>query len=168
MPRRLFPLALLAAALLGGCDTENPTTPLEEVEGVYAFTELRFDTQASAIDDADVLARLDSARSNVEIFGNGPALIRFKLDDEPSQRADASTTATPSVVRLTAVTEQDAAVLSQILLPPTMTFSRDEDGDGLSGEFFQPAVDLEAFDPDAYGGLPPVAGTLYVTLERVD
>jgi hypothetical protein len=169
MPRRLYyPLALLAAVALGGCDTENPSTPLEEVEGVYAFTELYFDTQASAIADADVLARLDSAQSDIEIFSNAPALIRFELDGEGRQRADASVTATPSIVRLTAVTEADARTLSEILLPPTMTFDRDEDGDHLVGEFFLPAADLEAFDPDAYAGVPPVAGTLFVTLQRVD
>jgi hypothetical protein len=169
MPRCLFALVLLVVLpTLSGCDTDNPSTPLEEIEGVYVFTEFLFDTDASAIADADVLARLDSARSNVELFGSGRALIRFKLDDEPSQLADANATATSASVRLTAETQDDAVVLSQILLPPTMTFERGTTDERLTGEFFLAAADLEAFDPETYAGVPPVSGTLYVTLDRED
>jgi len=163
----LAALALLAVAFLGGCDTDNPSTPLEEVEGLYALTELRFDPNAQAIADADVLPRLDSARTDVEIFGSGRVLVRFKLQDRPSDLADATVSATRSTVRLTAETEEDAARLARLLLPPTLTLNRSEDGRRLSGQVSTTA-DLQAFDPALYQGLTAQPGTLYVTLDRVD
>jgi hypothetical protein len=172
MPRRLLPalLGLLALAAFAGCDTDNPSSPLEEIEGVYVFTELRFDPTASAIADADVLERLVAANTNVEIFGVGPALIRFQFEGagEPVQRADANVTATSSTVRLTPATEGDAALLLQLLFPVDrpLALSRDSD-ERLSGEVATTA-DLEAFDPEVYAGVPPLPGTLRVTLERED
>ncbi|MDX1421197.1 MAG: hypothetical protein R3181_14625 [Rubricoccaceae bacterium] len=167
MPRCLLcALALLAVAVLGGCDTDNPSSPLEEVQGVYAFTELRFDpSQPQVLEDVIVHERLVQSNTSIEIFGAGPALIRFQLEGGPTVRADAVATATRSTVRLTAETEQDAARLAQILLPPTITLSRSTDGDRLSGDFMTTA-NLQAYDPELYGGLVAQPGTLTITLDR--
>ena len=160
----LCALVLLAVAFLGGCDTNNPSTPLEEVEGLYTFTELRFDPSAQAIADADVLAQLVPENSNVELFGSGRVLIRFKIEGQPSQLADATATATHSTVRLTASTEEDAAALAHILWPPTVALNRSLDGLRLTGQLSTTA-NLQAFDPSLYQGLTAQPGTLYVTLD---
>ncbi|HLT46584.1 MAG TPA: hypothetical protein VK002_05095 [Rubricoccaceae bacterium] len=163
----LAAVVLLAVAFLGGCDTDNPSSPLEEVEGVYAFTELRFEPIAQGITPANVLARLDSARTDVEVFGSGRVLIRFKLQDRPSDLADATATATRSTVRFTASTEADAARLAQLLIPPTFSLSRSPDDQRLSGEISTTA-NLQAFDATLYQGLTAQPGTLYLTLDRVE
>ena len=167
MPRCfLCAFALFAVAFLGGCDTDNPSTPLEQLEGVYVFSELTFDpSEPQILDDVDVLSQLVQSSSDVEVFGTGPALIRFKLQDEPSVRADANVTATGPSVRFVAATEADAARLSEILLPPSFTLSRGADDDRLSGEI-RTSANLQAFDPDLYAGLTSQPGTLYITLSR--
>lgn len=165
-PRSLyFAFALMLAVLLGACDTDNPSSPLEELEGVYAFTEFRFDPSASAIADADVLARLVAANTNVELFGSGRALVRYKLVDRPSNLVDATFTATRSSARLTATTETDETLMARILLPASVSFARTESSNRLTAQILTTA-DLASFDPQAYAGVPPVPGTLYVTLER--
>ena len=158
-------LALLAVAVLGGCDTDNPSSPLEELEGVYDFTELRFDPTAQAIADADVLERLVQASTDVEVFGSGRTLIRFKLEDRPSDLADVNAVATSATVQFSAATEGDASRLMQILLPASFTLSRGGDDARLSGEIAT-TVNLQAFDPDLYAGLTAQPGRLYVTLDR--
>jgi hypothetical protein len=157
-------LVALAFAFIGGCDTNNPSTPLEEIEGTYVFTELRFDPSAQAIADANVLERLVSANTSVEIFGTGRALIRFKLQDRPSDLADASAVATRSTVRLTAMTEDDAARLQTILIPSNFSLQRSLDDQRLSAQIGTMA-NLQAYDSELYAGLTAVSGTLYITLD---
>ena len=167
-PRALFAALLLCAvAFLGGCDTDDPTTPLNDLEGVFSFSELNFDPDAGAIADADVLARLDESRTSLEVFGVGPALLRYRFNDETvTTRVDLDIVATRSSVRMTVTREQDASLLARLLLPPTFTLERNEAGNRLSGQLRQGAVDLRVFDADEYAGVPPVSGTLAITLAR--
>lgn len=168
MPHASRPLlALLALALLGGCDTDNPSSPLSDLEGTYVFTELLFDpSQPQVLDDVDVLAELDPSDTSVEIFSEGPALVRFRFEGEPNTvRADMNVSASSSTVTMSAATEADAVRLSRLLLPPTLTLSRGTNDQRLTGEIGTTA-NLEAFDPDQYGGLTAQSGTLYVTLDR--
>jgi hypothetical protein len=163
-----FPFAAFVLALFAftaGCDTGNPATPIEELEGTYVFTELQFDPQATALAEADVLARLVEADTRVELLGSGRALIFFKLDDQPSDLADATFTATATTARLVAETEDDAQRLAAILLPATLSFSRSTDDTRLTANL-STTVNLEAFDPEAYAGQVSTPGTLRVTLER--
>ncbi|MDX1439312.1 MAG: hypothetical protein R3284_05365 [Rubricoccaceae bacterium] len=161
----LLALPFLVAAFASGCDTGNPSSPLDQLEGVYAFTELRFDPTAQAIDDADVLAMLVEASTNVEVFGSGRALVRFKYENEPSDLADADFSATGTTARLTARSEDDAARLAQILMPGTVILNISQDGQRLTGSVAN-TVNLQAFDPTVYQGLTQVQGTLYIGLAR--
>ncbi|NNF57179.1 MAG: hypothetical protein HKN04_02965 [Rhodothermaceae bacterium] len=158
-------LALLLLAFTTGCDTNNPSTPTAELEGTYDFTELTFDPTATALADADVLARLVGASTDVELFGSGQATIRFKLTDQPSQRADAVFTATTTTARLVAETETDAQRLATILVPSTLSFSRSGDNQRLTAALTT-TVNLQAFDPQAYAGQTATPGTLRITLQR--
>ena len=162
----LLAFVLLLLAFGTGCDTNNPSTPSEELAGVYVFTELRFDPNAQAIADADVLARMDPGRNDVELFGTGRALIRIKLMDEPSDLADADFTVTgSSTIRLVARTEDDQGRLAQILFPGTLNLTLSADGQTLSAQQSTTA-NLQAFDPKDYAGLTAQPGTLHVELTR--
>ena len=158
-------LVLLLLAFTTGCDTNNPSTPTAELEGTYDFSELTFDPTATAIADADVLAQLVSTSTDIELFGSGQATIRFKLTDQPSQRADAVFTATSTTARLVAETETDAQRLATILVPSTLTFSRSSDSQRLTASLTT-TVNLAAFDPEAYAGQFATPGTLRITLVR--
>ena len=161
-----FSLSLVASAvLLAGCDSDNPSSPLEELEGFYDITELRFDPSAQAVLDADVEERLIASSSSVEILGSGRAFIRFKFEGEPSDLAEGTVSATSSTVRFTAEDEDEARRLSELLLPSSFTLSRSDDNQRLSGQISTTA-NLQAFDSDLYGGLMAQPGTLYIILDR--
>ena len=90
----------------------------------------------------------------------------FKIQDRPSDLADVTAVATRSTVRFTAATENDAFRLSQILLPNTFSLQRGVDDARLTAQIGTTA-NLQAFDPELYGGLVAVPGTLYITLQQV-
>ncbi|MFN3595864.1 MAG: hypothetical protein ACK41D_01170 [Rubricoccaceae bacterium] len=164
-------LALLAFVfVVAGCDTSNPGTNLAEVQGVYTFSELRFEPVATGLAPANVLARLDPERTSVEIFGDGNALLRYTLVGQTSSLAFASARATAAGVTITARAQDDAAKFGTLLLPATLTLSRTPGDDRtLSRSFFRSnanPVNLEAFDAEVYRGQTRVSGTLYVTLRR--
>ncbi len=161
----LLALALLLIAFTSGCDTNNPSTPSEELAGVYTFNELRFDPSAQAISDADVLARMESNRNDIELFGTGRALIRIKLLDEPSDLADADFTAAASTMRMTARTQDDQARLAKILLPGVMNLNISVDNQTLSAQI-STVVNLQTFDPVAYAGLTAQPGVLHISITR--
>ena len=161
----LVAFVLLFLAFSSACDTNNPSTPSEDLAGVYVFDELRFDPTAQAIADADVLAVLDSNRTDVELFGTGRALIRIKVLDQPSDLADADFTATSSTARIVARSQDDQARLAQILLPGDMNLSISTDNRTLSAQIVS-TVNLQAFDPIAYAGLTAQSGTLHVSITR--
>lgn len=162
----LLVLAFLVAAFASGCDSDNPSSALDQLEGTYVFTELRFDPDAQAIDDANVLSRLVQANTDVEIFGSGRALIRFKLEGEPSDLADANVSATTTSARFTAQTEEDELRLSDLLMPGSFLLNYSQDGLTLSGSVTN-VVNLQAYDPDQYQSLTAVSGRLHVGLERL-
>ncbi len=161
----LLALALCLIAFATGCDTNNPTTPSEELAGVYTFTELRFDPTAQAISDADVLATMDPTRNDVELFGSGRALFRIKLIDQPSDLADADFTVSTSTARIVARSQDDEARLAKILLPGVMNLNVSTDNQTLSAQIVT-TVNLQAFDPVAYSGLTAQSGTLHVSFTR--
>jgi len=161
----LVALVLLLIAFSTGCDTNNPSTPSEDLAGVYEFVELRFDPTAQAIADADVLASMDPNRNDVELFGSGRALIRIKLLDEPSDLADADFTATSSTARIIARSQDDEARLAQILLPGILNLNISADNQTLSAQIAA-TVNLQAFDPVAYAGLTAQPGTLHISITR--
>lgn len=163
----LVVLALLPLAL-AGCDTSNPGTGLAEVQGVYTFTDLRFEPEASALAAANVLNRLDVERTGIEIFSDGRALLRYAFAGQSTSGLVVGTArATAATVTISATTNDDAAKMATLLLPSTLTLSRVPGDDRtLSRTFPQRAINLEAFDASAYSGQRAVQGTLYVNLRR--
>ena len=162
-------LALAVAVLaFAGCDTNNPGSGLEEVQGTYAVLELTFDpTEPAVLDDVDVLADLEPG-TRVEIFGDGNALVRFEPVGGFSQLVTGTARATSRTVTVTARSDDDADKLQQVLLPPSFSLNRDEsDSNRLSADILLSNVDLEAYNPADYGGLDRVRGRLTVTLDRV-
>ena len=158
-------LAVALPALLAGCDTNDPGSVLEEVEGSYRFTRLAFGPDAAGVDTADVVATLDQAQTRVRLFGTGQMLVEYKLVGEPSALVNGTFTATSSTVRLSATTQSDANRLAVLLLPQTLTLTRSTDDRVLTAAI-NTTVNLQAYDPDTYAGLTAVPGRLFVTLER--
>jgi len=165
-PRCTFlTLVLFLLAFGTGCDTSNPSTPSEDLAGVYVFAELQFIPTSTFLIPADVLARMEPGRNDVELFGSGRTLIRIKLLDQPSDLADADFTATSSTMRIVARTQDDEARLAQILLPGILNLNISQDNQTLSAQIAA-TVNLQAFDPVAYAGLTAQPGTLHISITR--
>jgi hypothetical protein len=168
--RALLPLAVLA--LLAGCDTNNAGGSLRDVAGSYSIARLYFDPDASGIVDANVLARLDSANTEIRLFSDGDALFFLEFAESgESVRTDLRITATSSLVRFSAVGGPDVQELMRILLPAE--FSLDREGAGtLARDLVGVIANLDRYeeeggvDNDVYEGLTAVRGTLSVELVR--
>lgn len=160
--RALLPVAALA--VFAGCDTNNSGGIVDDLAGTYAFAELRFVPTASAIEPADVLTRLDTALTDVEVDSEGRAFF-FLRESGTTLIAEAFVTATSSTATFRARTATDIERLVRYLLPSVLRVSHDGGVNVLNGN---PSlrVNLQAFDPQAYQGLTDVPGTLFVRLER--
>ncbi|HEX8386906.1 MAG TPA: hypothetical protein VF576_12025 [Rubricoccaceae bacterium] len=169
---RLTPLAALSAVLaLAGCDSNSSNSALDALDGTYSVAELTFDPQPGALDDVDVNARLRASATRLQIFGDdGDVLFQSQFDDASgSRRTNLTATATRGRVSFTAVTVQDEQELADLFLPRqfTLTYNAESRASDLSGTISLNDVDLESFDPEQYGGLPPVDGTLRVRFTPV-
>ena len=165
----LLALVLAVAAFASGCDSTNPGSDLEAVQGFYDIEELAFDPVTTGLPTADVLERLSEGSATVEIVGDGNALVRYRFlgSGMSSRLVFATASATGRTVTLTARDESDADKLEAILLPPTLTFLRDEaDALRLRATLALEDVDLEAFDPGVYEDQTSNRGTLTVELRR--
>lgn len=163
----LVAFALLFFAFTSGCDTNNPSSSLASLDGTYSITELRFNPNTAGLPDADVVVRLDSAESFLEIFGDGDAEIRYQFAGESRQRIQMTASASTSSVQLSALTETDALQLADLLLPSQLVLQRDGVSDErLNASIPTAGVNLEAFDPTIYQEQRSVNGTLIVTFDR--
>jgi hypothetical protein len=164
--------ALALPALLAGCDGDNPGSELREVAGTYVFTELRFDPDAPALAEADVLANLDPG-TEVTVATDGEVLFVIDFDGGGAVLiANGEARASSASLRLSAETEDDAEDLARVLLPQTFSLQRSGDDTTLSADLDVNDADLEAYgeaigaSPNPYVGLNSIDGTLHVTLER--
>lgn len=161
-------VALASVVALAGCDSNSSNNALEDLDGTYTIAELVFTPDPSALDDVDVGTRLRST-SRLQIFGgDGDVLLQSQFNDaSASSRTDLTATATRGRVTFTAATDMDEQELDDLFLPRqfSLEYSADNPRD-LSGNIRLTNVDLEAFDPEVYSGLPPVDGILRVRFAR--
>lgn len=167
----LVAVALLAGCLtaISGCDSSNPGSALADLDGAYALDELLFDPQAASLEDADVAARLDSAATELRIYGgDGDATLISRFEGQGSRRTDLVATASRGRLTLSARTTEDQNELADLLLPPTFSLSyTPEAPNTLTGNVSLASVNLQAFDPDRYQGLTSVSGVLRVRFSRL-
>jgi hypothetical protein len=164
IPRRAL-LSLAGVALFAGCDTNNSGGVLANLAGSYAFAELRFVPTASAIQPADVIARLDTADTRLEVASDGDSFFFFEEPDNTRSIVRASTSATSTSVTFRATTTSDVQNLVRYLLPSTLRLTHDGGVTVMNGTI-PIRANLQVFDPQAYQGLIDVPGTLFVRLER--
>jgi hypothetical protein len=164
VPRRAL-LALAGVALLAGCDTNNGGGILGDLAGSYAFAELRFVPSASAIQPADVIARLDTSDTRVEVASDGDSFFFMEEPDGTRRIVRANASATSTTVTFRATESGDVTTFLRYLLPSVIQLSHDGGVAVMSGS---PSVraNLQQFDPQAYQGLTDVPGTLFIRLER--
>lgn len=164
----LVAFALAVAAFAAGCDSTDPGSDLEAVDGTYEIVELRFDPATAGLPEADVLARLADGSAEVEIAGDGTSLVRYAFIGQTRQLVLADASATSRSVTIAARSDADADKLDAILLPETVTFARAEnDATRLSATLLLEGVDLEAFDPAIYQDQIDNRGTMTVALRLV-
>ena len=133
---------------------------------MYAFAAFRFVPEGSGITPANVLARLDEDDTYVELIvtQRGPQFqFRYRFDGDLLNIINGDYDASQTTVTLTAA-ETYEPLLEELLLTRTLRLSR-ETGDELALEATR-TVNLEAFDPEQYGGanLTAVRGQLIVRL----
>lgn len=168
-PRCALVATALAFLAFSGCDTNNPGRELESIEGRYAVAEIRFDPQATALDDVDVASTLNLNETRLRIFGNDEeSIFEVQPSDGGSLRIDLQTSASRGRVTFEATDQADIDDLAELLLPPDFTLEYDGDRPSvLSNTISRQNVDLEAFDPDRYQGLRNTSGQLTIRLERL-
>lgn len=162
MPTRCL-VALAFFTALVGCDTNNSGSNIQELVGTYGFTELRFDPDAPALTEANVLADLDSADTEVRIDSRGRTLFFLEFEDGESRFAEATATASSGSVFFSAVAVEDQNALAAALLPPSFRMGRSDTAFDME---LRTTVNLEAYDPEFYVGQTNEPGTLHVRLER--
>ena len=160
--------ALVVVLVASGCDSNSSNSALRELDGTYTVAQLLFDPAPQVLPDVDVLARLNTSATRLEIFGeDGQVLFRTRFADASGSRlTEMTAAATRGRATLTAVTVDDESELADLLLPRqiVLTYSATDPSD-LTGEPFLTNVDLAAFDPQ-YNGLGPVNGTLRIRFAR--
>lgn len=168
-PRCAFLTLILALLAFTGCDTNNPGSSLNEVAGVYTTTTLFFNPEAPGISDVDVLGDLRDGDLRVEIFEDGQATLSYEPLGGARQLITATARASSRTVTLAARTDADAIRMTLLLLPPSVSFARDEAAPTrLDASLQLSNVDLEAYDPATYPGVIGVDGRLEFELERTN
>ena len=166
-PRCALAVLVLLFVAFTGCDTNNGgSNTLDDLEGVYALDELRFDPNASGLAEADLGARLIAQGSpSLEIFGDGDEAL---LRTPETGRTDLEVRVLSGAVELTAVTAADEEDLAELFLPRTfrLAFSTASARELSASPPLARTVNLQTFDPDLYEGLSAVPGRLYVSFRR--
>jgi hypothetical protein len=164
-------LAALLLASTAACDSGDPvdeTGPEPvDVAGIYALTELTFRPTAQGVAPADVLATLDTSRTQLWLAGNGTFIFFYQFRGGAPYFLLGDFAVTAASVRLQG---DDAlrADYERILLDVDLVLDRDEDdADVLSSEVVKP-VNLEAFDAERYASLTSVGGTLRLRFRKLD
>lgn len=169
MPLRFRLAALLAVLAVAGCDSNNPGRDLAALDGSYALGELVFVPSATALETADVGARLDPNSTDLRIYaGDGDATLVTRFSGQGTRRTDLTATASRGRVTLAARTAEDQRELQDLLLPSSFNLSYDAgNANTLSGNISLSGIDLQAFDPQRYQGLRSESGTLRVRFDRL-
>ena len=171
--------ALAALALifvLAGCSSNNPGE-LETYEGTYTFSELVF--TSPGVNQANVVARLDGTRSEIDVTRGGTALLKFEYrtnGDQCEVTGDGSgvavltATAGRTSLSLAARDGEDRDVLECLLLPNSFTLRPDESdpsGRTLTATLENTRVNLNDYDSERYSqALDNVPGSLTITVVR--
>ncbi len=168
-PRCALLALAIAFAAFSGCDSNNPGSDLESLQGQYTFATLLFDPTTQALPDVDVAARLNETATTLEIFGNDDvALLRIRFNGETgSRRVDLQVTASRGRITFEALTAEDEEDLRALLLPRSFSLEYNETNPAsISADLFREGVNLELFDPAQYQDQTAVRGTLTVRLNR--
>ena len=168
-PRCAAVALVLLFVAFSGCDTNNGGSgTLGDLADVYTLTELRFEPEAEALEDADLGARLIAdGQSSLEIFADRDDFALLRTPE--TGRTDLEVRVLSNAVELTAVTAQDEDDLDELFLPRTFRLNFTSPRSSVlraEPALFLTTVNLQAFDPDRYQGLTAVRGRLFIAFER--
>ncbi len=157
-------IVLLATAF--GCSKDNPVNVLpDEVAGTYDFNRYEFVPTASAIDPANVLDTLVVENSFLRLTSGGQFLLNYQFVNGPESLISGNFSISANRVELQAAAGSESR-LTALLLESPIRLNRvsvsNQTRDGLEMENSQ-TVDLSNFS-NRYEGLPPVPGTLFLSL----
>ncbi len=122
---------LLAAALLGACEGNDPIVPDLDVRGTYTLMELSFDPQGS-LPNVDLLVRLATSIPRLVMANNGRAQLVF---EDPATGLVTTAAATYAITRSGEVTVdfgESSSLQRATFLSKRMTFDYDEAGRSLT------------------------------------
>ena len=122
---------LLAAALLGACEGNDPIVPDLDVRGTYTLMELSFDPQGS-LPNVDLLVRLTTSIPRLVMANNGRAQLVF---EDPTTGLVTTADATYAITRAGDVTVdfgESSSLQRATFLSKRMTFDYDEAGRSLT------------------------------------
>lgn len=163
--RTAFPFLLAAIVLLlPACDSgSDDGFSRSDLVGNYAITQILFETDGSAVADADVRAALTSA--TIQFNDDGQFVISYQFTGE-SQRSlfgDFSVRGGDRV-ELDFDSSSESGRL-RMLLPDVFALDILENGARLQTEQDRDNVSLSDFSEEQFGGIES-DGTLFVTMER--
>ncbi|GAB5537321.1 MAG: hypothetical protein Rubg2KO_35700 [Rubricoccaceae bacterium] len=175
-PRCALAALALSVVAFTGCSSNNPGE-LDAYEGTYTFSELIF--TSPGVNAANVVARLDGTRSELDVTRGGTALLKFEYranDDECEATSEGSgvavltATAGRTSLSLSARSGEDRDVLRCLLLPNSFTLrpaEADPSGRTLTATLENTRVNLNDYDSERYSeALDNVPGSLTVTVVR--
>ena len=156
---------LLLTLTLGACKKDNPVNVLpDEVAGKYIFTEFVFVPDAAAIQPANVLDTLVANNTYLRLIAGGQFILNYQFTGSNESIISGDFTITVDNIRLRAAPGSEARLISLLLNSPLDLERVFGNGDE---ESFQTSVrktvDLESYS-SKYDGVPPVRGTLRLTL----
>jgi hypothetical protein len=163
LPRPLLLLvSLLLAATLAACDSNGDDDPTPaDIAGTYDVAEFRFVPDAGAITAANVLDTLVADGTSVRVLSGGDFTFEYEFEGGVTRSLSGEVEVRTDEVRFT-FDAADAARREQLLLPESLVFDREDDGELSASE--EISVDLEAFDEDFYDGIDDEQGELTLRL----
>ena len=160
---RLRSVVLLAALALSACDSSDFGET--RVDGQYTVTALMFDPQPGALGNVDVLSRLEVGSTSMTFAGSSRSyVLTFRFAGEASQYLVSGRYETSGATSV--VVSFSGSDRRRLLLPAEARFRFDETAGTLTYQGPLTNVNLAEYDPQQYGGLNAVDGTLTFTLQR--
>lgn len=164
--RLLCPVLLMGCLLLSaGCDSAGTSEIEEALPGEYQFERLRFQYSQGTVNLLDTLAKDDT---HLTFFTNPRFNFFYRIEGRNQTVAEGRYAVDDGYVILRGRAEDvESNLFGRLLLPKEfrLRFVEGSDPTRLRASFDR-TVNLDKYDPDKYGGLRTVDGTLQIILVR--
>jgi hypothetical protein len=165
---RLFGCAFIPLLLLTACDSGDPASHEipEDVIGVYSFTVLSFQPDASVLPTLNLLDTLSAEDTRLQLFDGRDFVFTYRYREGRIYGVFGRFSATSAEVRLERTGGGgERQALSELLFTGNLSLRRDAGNPKLLTAELRRTVDMGALS-NRYTGIPPVTGTLRIRMHE--